>query len=60
VKGRPDDGEIEETTANLLREYLNIESRSDLLENENARENFRELIQEYRDETREGSFTRSN
>lgn len=50
----------EQDTANLLREYLNIESRSDLLEDENARENFRELIQEYRNETREGSLTRSH
>lgn len=57
---KPDGGEFEQTTANLLREYLNIESRSDLLEDENARENFRELIQEYRDDTREGSFTRGD
>ena len=45
--------DLEGMTANLLREYLNIESRGDLLEDEAARENFRELIQEYRNETRD-------
>ena len=41
-------------TANLLREYLNIESRSELKVDSQARDNFRSLIEEYRRETVDG------
>jgi len=45
--------DVEDIAANLLREYLNINSRSDLLDDEESREQFKELIMEYRDETRD-------
>lgn len=47
-------GSVEDHTASLLRIELGIDSRSDLLENEEARDRFRTLIQEYRGETRDG------
>jgi len=50
----------EEVTAKLLREYLNIESRSDLSENEGARDEFKKLILEYRHETRDGNNRNGN
>ena len=43
----------EEVTSDLLREHLGIESRSELMEDEESREKFRELIMEYRHETRD-------
>ncbi len=46
--------DMESVTANLLREHLGIESRSDLREDESARSSFKELILEYRHETRDG------
>jgi len=45
--------DTEVTAANLLREFLDIESRSDLKENEDARNKFRDLIVEYRHETKD-------
>jgi len=47
------DTDKESVTAELLREYLDIGSRSELLEDEAAREKFRSLIMEYRHETRD-------
>lgn len=45
--------DAEEVTADLMREHLAIESRSELMDNEESRERFRELIVEYRHETRD-------
>ena len=50
---RRDGMDIEEITAGLLRESLAIESRSDLAENADSWEIFRDLIMEYRHETRD-------
>lgn len=46
--------DFEAMTADLLREYLNIQSRSELSDNPEARDVFRNLIVEYRHETRDG------
>ena len=54
------DAPVESVTAELLRNHLEIESRSDLLEDEQARDKFRELIKEYRNDTREGHLPGSD
>jgi len=45
---------FEAITADLLREYLNIQSRAELSEDPDARDVFKKLILEYRHETRDG------
>ena len=45
--------DVESVTADLLREYLNIESRAELKVDEGARDNFRSLIEDYRNESRD-------
>lgn len=49
----PDEGHEERGTASLLRVELGVSSRSELQEDVNAQDRFRQLIQEYRRETRD-------
>ena len=54
VETRDDADGVEGSTADRLRDHLGIDSRADLLDNEPARDSFRDLIKEYRHETRDG------
>ena len=55
-----DPEDVESTVSRLLRNSLEISSRSELLENEKARDSFRELLREYKNETREGHLPGSD